>query len=392
MPSPLTQEHIESAIAALPIQGRIMLRLLLLQHFDVTQEEIEYMAIDRPDPRCVAGSKPLHHGVTHDAIFAVANRRDEYRRSVRLRRERTWLQTECLRKISDLREAMAKKAEHLLQSKFGVAEDRLRDLKSQARSAVPKPTIRLLDQRWEQDDISEEDYQRERLSVELQTQLRLAEKYRKRLDLAQREWQAANASQLKDHEIGLIWGIPAGALAARKVKYLQQYLQGLQRLLHNVLPAQDSAQRPPLDLWHETLAVLATRPVERSVSTYDGLERTEEALIEKLTAFVWATMPEEVENKFWLSLDHGASSNAVHSEFTRTLFGLQRLAAILADLDASPESLEETLLARVTPRSKAAPSGLLEEKKAEPVVGELAEHILRSMRGEESRDVPSGRW
>ena len=41
-PSPLTPELIESVISGLPIQGRIMLRLILLQHFDVTDEEIQY--------------------------------------------------------------------------------------------------------------------------------------------------------------------------------------------------------------------------------------------------------------------------------------------------------------------------------------------------------------
>jgi hypothetical protein len=52
--SPLTPELIESVISSLPIQGRIMLRLILLQHFNVTDEEIQYMTADRPDPRCVA--------------------------------------------------------------------------------------------------------------------------------------------------------------------------------------------------------------------------------------------------------------------------------------------------------------------------------------------------
>ena len=51
----LTHELIESAIEQSPIQARIMLKLLLLQHFDITPEEINHIAADRPDPRCVAG-------------------------------------------------------------------------------------------------------------------------------------------------------------------------------------------------------------------------------------------------------------------------------------------------------------------------------------------------
>ena len=37
-----------------------MLRLILLQYFDVTDEEILYIVTDRPDPRCVAGTKPTN--------------------------------------------------------------------------------------------------------------------------------------------------------------------------------------------------------------------------------------------------------------------------------------------------------------------------------------------
>ena len=53
MTSPLTADVIQEVIASLPIQGRIMLELLLIQHFDVTHDEILFMVSDRPDPRCV---------------------------------------------------------------------------------------------------------------------------------------------------------------------------------------------------------------------------------------------------------------------------------------------------------------------------------------------------
>ena len=36
--SSLTSEMIEEVIAGLPIQGRIILRLLLIQYLDITQE------------------------------------------------------------------------------------------------------------------------------------------------------------------------------------------------------------------------------------------------------------------------------------------------------------------------------------------------------------------
>jgi hypothetical protein len=390
MTSPFTAATIESAIAAMPIQGRIMLRLILLQYLDVTQEEIEYMAADRPDPRCVTGTKPTHNMITKEAIKAVRDKRDEYRRSVRLLRERTWLQCECLKQLASLRDAMADRAGQLLLSRFGQDRDALDALRAQARTALPKPAIRTLDRRWEAEEITAEEYQRQRLGIELQTHMRLAETYRKRLDLAERERHTASRNSLQDHEIGHIWGIPAGSLAARKVKYLAQYLQTLQTLIQREAPAKDTVT-PPLDLWKQTFSVLAQLPVERSLSTYDGLERTESALLDKLTSMAWGSLTEEVESKFWLSLVHGGTSNALLSELGRSLFGLQRLAAILAELDRSPDAFDEELLKRTAPKAKTESVALLEEKPAEPVLGEMGEHVLRSMLGESHPDLHGSR-
>jgi hypothetical protein len=206
------------------------------------------------------------------------------------------------------------------------------------------------------------------------------------LDLAERERQTANNTPLHDHEIGHVWGIPAGSLAARKVKYLAQYLQTLQTLIQREAPTQGTAT-PPLDLWKETFTVLAGLPIERSLPTYDGLEHTESALLDKLTALAWGRLTEDVEAKFWLSLVHSASSNAVHSEKGRSVFGLQRLAAVLADLDRSPDAFDEELLQRTAPKVKAESVALLEEKPAEPVLGEMGEHVLRSMLGESHPDL-----
>jgi hypothetical protein len=390
--SPLTPALIESVISAMPIQGRIMLRLILLQHFDVTEEEILYMTADRPDPRCVSGTKPTYNILTQEAIKAVTDRRNQYLRQVRLKRERTWLQCECLKKLLALRVALANRAAGLLATRYAVSPETIELLKSQARTAVPKPQVRALDQRWEADEITADDYQQQRLGIEMQVQLRLADKYRKRLDLAERERQSADFAPLQDHEIAHIWGIPAGSLAARKVKYLTQYLQALQAAMRNSATAAE-AQTPPMDLWKETFAVLATRPVDRSLSTYDGLERTESNLIDKLTLLAWGSLSEDIETKFWLSLVHGASSNAVHSEVTRNLFGLQRLAAILNDLDDGIEGLDEELLRRTAPTPKAE-VGALEgpaTEEAKPLT-EIQEAILNNFRGEDAGGRASDKW
>src|SRR5262245_37754195 len=387
--SPLTPTLIESVINSMPIQGRITLRLILLQHFDVTEEEIRYMTADRPDPRCVAGSKPTHNILTQDAIKAVTEKRDQYLRHVRLKRERTRLQCDALAKLASLRMAMADRAAELLTTKFGLPPDALAQLKAQARTALPKPALRALDQRWDARELTVEEYQQQRLSIDLQTHLRLADKYRKRLDLAERERQNADFSSLQDHEVCHIWGLPAGSLAARKVKYMTQYLQALQTALQRGATAGGS-QTSPVDLWKETFAVLATRPVERSMSVYDGLERTEAQLLEKLSSLAWGHLTEDVEAKFWLSLVQGASSNAVHSEITRSLFGLKRVAAVLNDFDASPEALDEAMLARSTPKAHEEQAQLPEKGPAEPVSNEMKEHVLKSMFGEQHPDLTGG--
>jgi len=389
-PSLLTVEMIRSVIDALPVQGRIMLRLLLLQYLDVTDEDILYIVSDQPDPRCVAGTKPTNSTVTKEAIKGVTDRRNQYRRQTRLKRERTWLQCDNLRRLASLREAFADRAHTLLAERFSLSADRLDALRASARTVLPKPAILRLEQRWDAGDLTAEDYQLQRLSIEFQTQLRMAEKYHKRLDLAERERHTAISTPLQDHEIGHIWGIPASSLAARKVKYLTQYLHNLQASVQSGAAAMATA---PLDLWKETFSALAAQPIERSLATYDGLEKTESALIDKLTALVLGNLPEEVEVKFLTSLVLGASSNAMHSEVTRTLFGLQRLTTLLNDMDLSPEAIDEELLKRTAAKPKleiGAP-----EDSAEPLpkgLTEMQAQILNSFRGEDTGGRSSDKW
>lgn len=386
--SPLTAELIHEVIAGLPIQGRIMLRLLLIQHMDITHDEILFMVSDRPDPRCVSGTKPITT-MTQESISAMISRRDEYRRRARLRRERTSLQCTALKKLAETAEAMANRAAALLVSR-GVSAETLNELKAQARVAVPRPILRILEEQWDKDEISAEDYQNHRLAIELQTQLRFAERFRKRLDVAERERHTSDNTTLHDHEIGHIWGIPAGTLAARKVKFLTQFLTALQAKLSGTAAAPNTA--PPVDLWKETLAVLARTPVERSITTYDGLEQTEGALIEKLSAYALGGVPEAIETKFWNSLVYGASSNAMHAESTRTLFGLQRLIAIQNDTDTSAEALDEELMKRTAPRVKEEVGALEGPDSRKPELTDLQKQILHNFIGEDVSGRASDKW
>jgi hypothetical protein len=387
--SPLTADLVQEVIASLPIQGRIMLRLLLLQYLDVTHDEILYMVSDRPDPRCVSGKKPITT-MTQESIAAMIHRRDEYRRRARLRRERTSLQCTALTNLARAAEAMTSRAAVLLAAR-GVPPEAIEHLRAHARSAVPRPALRTLGERWEKDEISSEEFQKYRLAIELQTLLRFAERFKKRLDLAEHERRTSDHTVLQDHEIGHIWGIPAGTLAARKVKYFSQYLIALQaKLSGNPL---DPKGLPPLDLWKETMAVLSRTPLERSIATYDGLERTEAALLDKLTLYASIGIPEEVEVKFWNSLVFGASSNAMHSETTRTLFGLQRLVSIQNAADQSPEALDEVLLNRTAPPSKEPTEALQSEAAVGPTeLTDLQKQILHNFVGEDISGRASDKW
>ena len=129
MSSPFTAELIQEIILGLPIQGRIMLKLLLLQHFDVTQDEILFMVSDRPDPRCVSGTKPITT-MTQEAISAMLSRRDEYRKRARLKRERTWLQCTALRTLAKTSESLANRAAALLRTTYGVSDETIADLQA----------------------------------------------------------------------------------------------------------------------------------------------------------------------------------------------------------------------------------------------------------------------
>jgi hypothetical protein len=371
---------VQEVIASLPIQGRIMIRLLLLQYLDVTHDEILYMVSDRPDPRCVSGKKPIT-AMTQESITAMITRRDEYRRRARLRRERTWLQCTALSRLARTAELMAERAALLLAAR-GVSAETITHLKAQARTAVPRPVLRELDERWERNEIAADEFQKYRLAIEFQTLLRFAERFRKRLDLAEHERRTSDHTTLLDHEIAHIWGIPAGSLAARKVKHLSQYLVALQAKLAGSQLRPNSL--PPLDLWKETMMALSRTPVERSIATYDGLEQTEAALIEKLRAYVLIGIPEAVEVKFWNSLVYGASSNAMHSEATRTVFGLQRLVSIQNDADTSPDALDEELLRRTSPIPKE-PAGALQSgaESGATELTDLQKQILHNLIGED---------
>lgn len=382
--SPLTSELIESVIEALPVQSRIMVRLLLLQYLEPVEEDIQFIVEDQPDSRFMAGDQPQVKKSLVAATREVTDRIGQYSGFLRQKRERPWLQVECLKKQIALSDLTIRAAEGLLTSKFDVSRAELKERKQSAVSALPRPEIRRLERALEQEETAEEDYHRDRLLIEYQTLIRRRERQRRRLKNAEQEYDLSGLAPLQDHEVAHIWGIPLGSLSARKVKALTHYLSALQTRLDQEAEASE-AEPAPTDLWRETLRVLSRKPSQRSIVTFiPGIERTEEALIERLKTFADGTMPETAESGFWqlITRVHDSEHSGPWHSHARAIFALQRLFAIQADSEPTLDELEEDLLKATRPKSKddALPAQQADEQPAE--LSEQALGVLNALAGE----------
>ncbi len=378
----LTSECIESVVEGLPTQNRVMIRLLLLQYLEVTQEDIQFIADDQPDSRFMAGGQPLKKQQTTAAVVEVTDRIAQYSRFFHQKRERPWLQIECLKKQLALTDITITAVEGLLTSKFHVEPSEMLEYRNTAKSALLKPEIRRLERAWEQEAIEADEYHRQRLLTEYQALLRRREKQRRRRYNADQEFERSGLSPLQDHEVAHIWGIPMGSLSARKVKALTHYLTALQARLER--GASDSPHGYQ-DLWRETIRVLFKKPCHRSVVSFiPGIERTEEILIEKLTMFANGSMPEAVESNFWplITRIHDSEHSGPWNNHARSIFALQRLFAIQADSEPTLDELEETLLKATKPKSKDEDLPAHQPDEASPELSEHALGVLNAFAGE----------
>ena len=382
----ISRELIEKTIESLPVQSRTMIRLLLLQYQDIEKEDIEYIAVDQPDSRFQAGEQPSRkfQQTFGEGTVHVTSRIEQYRQLFRQKRERPWLQIECLKKQITLTDLSILAAEGLLTARFEVDPSTIKDRKKAAISALPRPEIRRLDKAWDQDEISESDYQTSRLLVEYQTLIRRKERQQRRLSTASREFENSGLSPLQDHEIAHIWGIPLGSLSGRKVKAMHSYVTDLQCRLEADSAMPDTKESRP-DLWRETIRALSKKPVERSVVSFiAGIERTEEMLLEKLQSLAEGTMPEEFESSFWqlITRIHDSEHSGPWSNHARSIFALQRLTAIQSDIDPTIEDLEDDLLKIITPQAKGEALPAPEQEEQELELGEQAQGVLDAFIGE----------
>ena len=383
MSTTLRFEHIESALQALPIQSQTMLQLLLLQYMDVSQEAIDYMASDQPDSRFLSGMQPKGKTISLEAVRNVTSRANQYKGYYRQKRERPGMHIEFLKESLAIIDKTIRITERLLTSDFGTDESILKAAKDQAPTILLRQEQRKLQRAWDNQELTPKDYQAQRLILEYQALLRRRGILRRRLKIAQNDFVTAGNTPLKDHEIAHVWGIPLGSLAARKVKALQQFLTELRKNLDESSAPNGTSQ--PIDLWRETLQFLSQRPVERSMVEYDGLEKTEEGLLEKLRAFVSGTMSEPEESKFWTSITkvNDTEFSGTWKSHARSILAFQRLQALLNDMDFSEEGLEEELRVKIYPKlpddQLATPES--EEKPVE--LSEMGLGVLNAFAGEQ---------
>ena len=385
--SPLAFSHIESAVNGLPIQSRTMIRLLMIQYFNVTQDEIEYMATDQPDSRFMSGEQPKEKRFTREAVEIVSNRAGQYQLFLRQKRERPGLQIECLEQLMDYTTLEIQLAERLLTTELEVDQETQQQTKAEAMTALTKQIGRQLLRAFEQGELSEKEYPQKRLLLEYQLLLRKQERQRRRLREAKQEFQIAGSAPLQDHEIAHIWGLPLGSLVARKVKALHQYLVTIQQLQGNNGHAEESqaqASDPRPDYWRETLGTLSARPLERSVVSYSGQERTEEKLMERLQALATRNMTEDEETKFWGAITklHDSEHSGMWVSHERAIFSLQRLSAILKEIDHSEEAVEEDLRSRIAPPSTDEQLPEPEQPEETGELSEEAQGVVQKLMGE----------
>ena len=380
----LSFEHIESLVNGLSIHHRTMIRLLLLQYFEVPQDEIEFMAADQPDSRFLAGDQPKAKIFSREAVQNIASRVNQYQTLLRQRRERPALQLDCLQRMNNLTDLTVRVAEQLLSAHFNLDQATLQDRKAQASTILARQVRRKLDRTFEQNEISEDEYKKLRLILEYQLLLRKKERLKHRLRTAKQEFQSAGLSPLQDHEIAHIWGIPLGSLAARKVKALHQYVTDSEKMIQAI--AQSPILAPPErpDYWRQTFNTLLRQPVKRSVVSYEGIERSEDTLMEKLTAFASDKMSEEEEAKFWTTITriHDSEHSGMWRAQSRAIFALQRLSAILKEFDQSEPAIEQDLLKKITPPTPQEKLAVPEDEK--PLeLNEEALDVLQKLIGEQ---------
>jgi hypothetical protein len=205
-----------------------------------------------------------------------------------------------------------------------MGQESLDDLRAQARLAPLTYALKKLAARADKQEVEEEDYRRERLSLEYQAHLRRRDRFKKRLDQARVERQAVLLTSLSDEFLVEVWGLAVGPIRNRRVKSIQAYLSALATALHaspdqaSMTAAVNAGIGPKLsggslnegfsskpvdlcgDLWSLTVQALAAElmaPVASKPCSHPGGEM--KSLAVKLRDLATYGLGEDEEVKIW---------------------------------------------------------------------------------------------
>ncbi len=337
-PNPtLTRERIETVIASLQPVQRIMIRLLLLPYMTPSPDDIFFMARERTEPNMRAGGniatafghnldirREKINGVPKDWLVSVEYRALQYQGQLRENLVRLNFLADFFQNyLTGLQPEIAA-MERLLSTECEMSQESLDDLRAQARLSPLTYALKKLAARADKQEVEEEDYRRERLSLEYQAHLRRRDRFKKRFDQVKVERQAALLSSLSDEFLSEIWGLAVGPVRNRRVKAIQAYLSALATALHaspdqaSMTAAVNAGIGPKLpggsknegvgskpvdlsgDLWSLTVHALATElmaPVASPPCVHP--EGGTKSLAAKLRGLATYELGEDEEVKIW---------------------------------------------------------------------------------------------
>ena len=333
----LTREQIEAVILSLQPVQRIMIRLLLLPFMSPSADDIFFMARERTEPNMRAGGnisiafggnanirREKIDGVPKDWLVAVEYRAQQYQTQARQHLVRLNYLADFFQEYLQGLQPEIDAMERLLSTECEMSPESLDDLRAQAKLAPLTYALRKLAARAEKQEVEEEDYRRERLSLEYQAHLRRRDRVQKRLAQITVERQASLIASLSDEFLAEIWGLSVGPITNRRVKALQAYLSALATALHaspdqaSMTAAVNAGIGPKLaggskndgfsskpvdlagDLWTQTVYALAAEPLPApALKPCAHPDAGTKALAVKLRGLATYELGEDEEVKIW---------------------------------------------------------------------------------------------
>lgn len=336
-PLTLTREHIETTIASLQPVHRMMIRLLLLPYMDPAPEDIAFMAQERKEPHMRAGGyvsqafggntairRAKIDGVPKEWLVAVEFRAKEFQARLREHQARLNLLIAFYGDYLDGLQQEIDATAQLLVTECELSRESLDDLLAQARLSPITYALKKLAARAEKQEVEEEDYRRERLSLEYQAHLCRRGRFQKRLEQVRLERHASLASSLSDEFLAEICGTSVAPVTGRRVKAVQHYVNALAATVKSGLNAagltaavnagigpklaggskNEGISSKPLnlavDLWSQTVQTLAVEPMPSPApKPCAHPEGGTKALIAKLRSMATYQLGEDEEIKLW---------------------------------------------------------------------------------------------